>query len=715
MWGDSIFLVWTMSFLALLTISTFSYLLSKKFSIPYTVLLVIVGLFLVPLSKIEAFSFINVFELTPEILFFVFLPVLLFESAYNIKYRELLQNWKSIFTLAVIGLLIAMFTIGWLMYYILPFLGLELPFLVCLLFWALISATDPVAVLALFKSMWAPKRLALIFEWESLFNDWTAYAVFMLILWIILSVGELGSFDAINWGVLVWGLVAFGSNVIGWILFWALCWVVFSKIIWMIKNSESAEITLTMILAHVTFLLAEVLSHSLHAGDYHFPISWIISTTIAAIIIWNYGRYKISPKVEEHMEKFWSFFAFISNSLVFILLGLTVSHINFDIIEFFFPVILIIFFVVFARALSVYLPIKLLNKTKLEEHIPTQWQHLLSWGSLRWALALALVLMIPDDLTAFQNVVGWSYEYSIKDFLVIITISCIFFTMFIKATTIGFMMRLMGVNRLNEIEEFEYDESRILVSLKILEKLDKLQKKGYLIKEEYELLKVKYEIKLKDSIHHLSTLLKWESDKAYLLLHKAISLHSLWIEKQALLSLFKYNEIDESTLKFMLHKIDNQIDRIEWGKSQLKNIQEKNCYDFFEKCARTLTTRRETVLDRYIRNRTKVVVTNKVIRELTKLKEIEFWFGKEVFDDIISLYQKFNDMAKEKLDNIAAKNQTLVARLDVKLVDKSLLKLEEKIVKELYEKNILTTKLYIKMTDEIEEEIYKDFRDKSAK
>ena len=701
-----------MSFIALLTASTFTYLLSKRFNFPYTVLLVIVWLLLVPLSKIEFLSFINSFELTPEVLLFVFLPVLLFESAYNIKYRSLLENWKSIFSLAVFGLLIAMFITWGLMYFILPFVWLQIPFLVCLLFWALISATDPVAVLSLFKSMWAPHRLALIFEGESLFNDGTAYAVFTLILWIIISIWELGSFSAVNGWVLFWWFISFLSMVIWGILFGTFCWIVFSKIIWMVKNSESAEITLTMILAHTTFILAEVLSHTLHFWEYHFPISWIIATTIAAIIIWNYWRYKISPKVESHMEKFWWFFAFISNSMVFILLWLTVSHVNFNVVEFLLPVILIIFFVAFSRALSVYIPIWILNKFKLEEEIPKDWQNLLSWGSLRWALALALVLMMPDDLSKFQQVVWWTYEYSIKDFLVVITISCILFTMFIKATTIGYVMKKTWINKLNSIEEFEYEESKIMVSLRVLDKLDRLYWKKYLIKEEYELLKIKYEIKFKESVQTLKNLLVWDEKKSYLLIHKAISLHSLWIEKQALLNLFKYNEIDENTLKFMLHKIDNQICRLENWSSQIKNIQEKNSYDFFEKAVRTLSPSKVSILDKYIRNRTKVVVTNKVIRELTKIKEIDFGFDKKVFDDVIDLYQRFNDMAMEKLWNISAKNQTLVAKLDVKLVDKSLLRLEETILKDLHEKNILTDKLYIKMNDELQDEIYKDFRDR---
>ena len=101
------FIVVSLSFFTLLIISSVVYLISKKTKFPYTVLLFLVGLLLVVLSKFPAFSWIASFKLTPEILFFVFLPVLVFESAYNIDYKELLKNGKTIFALAVVGLLIS--------------------------------------------------------------------------------------------------------------------------------------------------------------------------------------------------------------------------------------------------------------------------------------------------------------------------------------------------------------------------------------------------------------------------------------------------------------------------------------------------------------------------------------------------------------------------------------------------------------------------------
>lgn len=120
--------------------------------------------------------------MTPDILFFVFLPVLIFESAYNMNYRQLMKNWKSITGLAVFGLLLSAVIIAFGLYLILPLFGFQIPFLVCLLFGSLISATDPVAVLSIFKSVGAPRRLTLIFEGESLFNDGTSLALFLVIL-----------------------------------------------------------------------------------------------------------------------------------------------------------------------------------------------------------------------------------------------------------------------------------------------------------------------------------------------------------------------------------------------------------------------------------------------------------------------------------------------------------------------------------------------------
>lgn len=707
------FLSASLSLFALLTISVFTFIVSKKINFPYTVLLLIIGLALVPLSKIEVFSFINHFELTPDILFYVFLPILLFESAYNMNYRQMMKCWKSISLLAVVWLLISTVLIAIAMYFVLPLVGFQIPFLVCLLFWWLISATDPVAVLSIFKTIGAPRRLTLIFEWESLFNDGTALALFLVILWIVLE----GS--GVIWAQTYFsGIGMFASMAFGGILFWILTWVLFSKIIGMVKNNEMVEITLTMILAHVTFLLSEAISHHVVIAGLEVHISWVIATTIAWIIIWNYGRYKISPKVEAHMNQFWEFFAFVSNSLVFILLWLILSHIEIDFMTLLVPSLIVIAIVMIARAVSVYLPVTLLNFTKTEEHIPASWQFLLSWGSLRGALALMMAMMIPgvwdenyDKVLAFQNSVGWSFDFSIRDFVIVITIACIMFTLFIKATTIWYFMRKFEITKLHDLEQFEYFEGRILSYLKMLEKLNNICEKSYVNWNEVTDLRKKYENDLKNSVESLKKLLEniWQ-ENAQELIRRALGLHALGIEKQYLKELFKYNEITERNFKFILSKINRQIERLESGKPQLKNIaDDKISGDVFQNFLSFFRTE-TTFVDKYIRNRTKAIITRKVIKELKSLALIDFGFDKQGFDEIIALYEQFNTVANEKMQIVMNEHKTILSQVESSLADKSLLKLEEWIIEDLYSKEIITPKLYIKFKEEIEEEIYCDLR-----
>ena len=117
---EASFMNQTLSVLFLLFVSSYAYLFSKKINFPYTVLLVLIGLLLVPLAKIEFFGFIDDFQLTPDILFFVFLPVLLFESAYNINYRHILKSWKTISSLAIFGLLLSAIIVALGLFFVFP-------------------------------------------------------------------------------------------------------------------------------------------------------------------------------------------------------------------------------------------------------------------------------------------------------------------------------------------------------------------------------------------------------------------------------------------------------------------------------------------------------------------------------------------------------------------------------------------------------------------
>lgn len=707
------FLSATLSFFVLLSICVFTYIFSKKVKLPYTVLLVIMGLFLVPLSNTSFFSFLGHFQLKPDLLFYVFLPILLFESGYNMNYRELLKNWKTIWSLAVFWLIISAIIVSVWMYFLLPLIGVKVPFMICLLFGAFISSTDPVAVLAIFKSLWAPKRLTLLFEWESLFNDWTSLSLFLVILTIILSGWLITPSSVFEW------VATFISMLVGWLIFGSIMGVSFSKILERVKNNELAEITLTMILAHLTFIFSELISHHVEILWFQLRLSSIIATATAWIILWNYWRYKISPKIEVHMSQFWELFAFIANSLVFILMGLVLAHVDVDFASFLVPTLVTIWVIMFARTVSVFIPIKVINRFKLEEKIPKTYTTLLSWWSLRWALSMMMVMMIPwpwdawyESLYAFQQSVGWTYSFSIRDFLMVLTIGCIMFTLFIKATTVPVLMKRLWLTKLSELEEFEYQEWKILATLKMHEKIKALQEKNYLSSWESHQLKDRYEDELKESVKTLEKMIhsmwykEWKN-----LVETALSLHSLWIEKQYLKDLFTYNEISEKNYRYILDKINRQIERLESGDVQLKwDTYEKSSKDIFQKIYLMFAWKEKTFIDEYTIYRTKAIITRKVIKELRELSEIDFWFDKDLFENVISVYKNFNEIANNKKDEIHEKYKTEISLVESKLVSKSLLKLEESIIDDLYSKEIITLKLYVKFNEEIEKGILTDIQ-----
>lgn len=285
------------------------------------------------------------------------------------------------------------------------------------------------------------------------------------------------------------------------------------------------------------------------------------------------------------------------------------------------------------------------------------------------------------------------------------------FTLFIKATTISAFMRHMKIDKLHDIEEFEYEEGKILMNLKVLEKLTSIEKKWYINTEEHHELRRKYEQELSTSIARVKKLFEDNPESMKRVIKSALLLHALWIEKQYLKDLYHYHEIDEFNFKIILNKIIRQIERIEQGMPQLRTEQEyASELNIFEKIMEYFHGDRDNFIDVYMRNRTRVIITRKVIKELNHLQSIDFWFDTDLFSEVIDLYKDFNKSAEKKKQGIRQEHNISILGLEAKLADKSLLKIEEKVIEDLYKKEIITPKLYLKFQEDIDGEILKDFR-----
>jgi CPA1 family monovalent cation:H+ antiporter len=666
-----------------------------KTRLPYTVLLVIVGSFLVPLSQLEAFSFIDNFQLTPESLFFVFLPILIFESAYNMKFRNVKENKYSMGILAVFGLLISAVFIGFVGQWIFHQMGLEVPLLVTLLFGAIISSTDPVAVLSLFKDYGAPHRLTLIFEGESLFNDATSFALFMVVLDVLIH-GYTG------YPTLIMAITSFTAMLLGGVIFGLLMGFMFSKLIQWIRGNEHLEITLTLLVAHFTFILTELLSQHLVILGQEIHLSSIIATSVSSMVMGNYGRFKMSHGVEEYMDKFWSYFAFVANSLVFILMGLMFANLSIELKIAFLPILAIILVVVIARIISVYMSVSVVNVLKLEEHIPQSWQQLLSWGSLRGALAIVMVLLIPDNAT----LPDWTFSFSIKDFITALTIGCIYFTLLVKATTIGLIIRKLKIDALSSHEELSYYKTKALIYQDMLSKLNGLLANKQISVAQHQSLTVYYRTLHDQHVENSKHVFADSSD----VIEGMIRLYALGLEKAELKEIFRRGEINEAIYKKILNMLEIQIARVEQEKRQLTALNEHftdwfyiSFINFFRKTL-FLKPKKPDPEEVYLYYRTQYKLIARVIEELSDLENsrlYEVFDDKQALDKVLAVFKGLEVQTEERMKKEIQSNQLLLDRLNQQYAKSLLNEAQTQTLEELHGSEIITTKLFISLKKEL--------------
>ncbi len=340
---------------------------ARLVKVPYTVALVLAGL------ALGATHFVEGVHLTKDLLYSVFLPGLVFEAAYHLELAEFRRNARAILTLSVPGIIVAMAATATLLVTtssattFAP--GFGWPH--ALVFAALIAATDPIAVVALFKTLGAPKRLGVLIEGESLVNDGTA-----IVLYGIVYRAVSGASPDIAGGAVEFVKVAGMGTVIGAGV-GAAAWQVIRRV-----DDPMVEITVTVIAAYGSFVAAEAL---------HF--SGVIATLTAGMFCGSVvAPAGMSPSTRIAVDSFWQYVAFALNSLVFLIIGLEVPiH---RLAAAWWPIATAFLAVTAGRAVIVLVSWALLLPTR--ERIPWRWAIVLTWGGLRGALSMVLALALPQ-------------------------------------------------------------------------------------------------------------------------------------------------------------------------------------------------------------------------------------------------------------------------------------------------------------------------------
>ncbi len=365
--------------------------IAKRIGIPYTVALVLGGLLLsvVHLPALAPLHQGNRPDwLTPDVILTLFLPALLFEGSLKIELRHIRTDLVPLLLLANVGVLVATLVTGLVIYYA---VGMSL--IVALLFGSMLSATDPISVLSIFKEVAVDERLSVLVEGESLLNDGTAVALFQILLASAIG-GRVG---------LVWGGGQFVLSVVGGALLGLALGYVVSKLTKGVDDAQ-VEITLTTILAYGTFLLAR-----------HLHLSGVIATVTAGLMIGNFAaKTTMSPRTLTALRSFWEYASFIINSLVFLLIGLEVRL--GIVLRAWKPILIATAAIFLGRILSVYTLVPFGNL--FSKRIPFVWQHVLVWGGLRGALSLALALSLDSTFPYRDQILNLTFGVVVFSILV---------------------------------------------------------------------------------------------------------------------------------------------------------------------------------------------------------------------------------------------------------------------------------------------------------
>lgn len=383
----------------LLGLAAFVAIIARPLRLPYTVALVVAGLLVGMAAGAAGFAPI---EVSPDLVLLVLLPGLVFEAAYRLRIAELRRWFGGLGLLAIPGVLISAAVVA-IVLNVATGLRFDLAFIVG----AMVSATDPAAVVATFKRLRVPRALSTLVDGESLLNDGTGLVLFAIAVQAVAA--PIGPGEA---------LLAFAATVaislaIGLVTGYAATFVIG------LVDDHLVELTISVVLAYGSYLLAD-----------HFHLSGVIATVTAAIVLGNVGPGKrMSADGADAIDTVWEFTAYLLTAVVFLEVGLAISPGR--LLGSIWPIGWAIVGILVGRAIVLYVLLggasRLAPRPGLAGQVPTGWLHVLFWAGLRGAVAVAMALSLPADIPQ-------------RDLLQEITFGVVLFTLLFQGTTVGWVI-----------------------------------------------------------------------------------------------------------------------------------------------------------------------------------------------------------------------------------------------------------------------------------
>ncbi|WP_276271880.1 cation:proton antiporter [Haloarcula litorea] len=509
---------------------------------PYTIALLIAGF---------VASVIGVtveIQLSHDLILLVLLPPLLFEGAATTDLERLRRNLLPILLLAIVGLLTSVSLVGFVGAQLFP--GFSL--LLALLFAAMILPTDPVSVLALFEELGAPDRLSVLVEGESLVNDGVGVVLFSALLGYVVSgsgTEELFTVAGIGGLLVDIALVSGGGLLVGLAL-GVLTYSVMNEL-----DDQMTEIVLTIILAYGSFLLAE---H--YAADVlGFHLSGVIACVVAGLFIGNQGaEYAMSPQTKIAVFNTWETAAFIVNTFIFLMIGVTTPLAqlvgNAHLIAVAIPLVLA------GRAAVVY-PLSAVANRLTEPAVPFTYQHVMVWGGLHASIPIALVLGLPP-------------ETPLRTELRAMVFGVAAFSLVVQGLTMSNLLdRLDIVTRSDSKELFELLVGRARAVDAALEAAEELHADGAIPQGVYDEFESEYSREKEQLSEAIATLME---NNPELRQEQILSgeRQVLQREKSVLMDAMRNGVLSNDVAERLIEEVDIKIDRVQDGQRTVSETEE---------------------------------------------------------------------------------------------------------------------------------------------
>lgn len=359
-------------------------------------------------------------EMSAETLLYVFLPVLLFETAVAVPVRRLVEELGTVLLMAVVAVFVCTLFIGYALH-----LASGFGLVACLLLGTILATTDPGAVIGVFRDLGAPRRLTLLVEGESLLNDAAAISLFGLLMSLLAFGGHVSTENV----VVSFSVAFIGGAAVGWAMGRTAC-----LIVTFLDARPAAEISLTVAVAYLTYAVAER----------YVGVSGVVAVVAAALVVGSVGRTRISQATWGAMEHVWGQLGFWANSLIFMLTALMVPKLFTEVTWTEVGLIVVIALAALtARAVVLFGLLPALYRLGVTPKVSGSFKTVMLWGGLRGALSLTLALSVTESHLIAPE---------LQRFVAVMAIGFVFLTLFLNGTTLRPLIGLMGFDRLSPIE-----------------------------------------------------------------------------------------------------------------------------------------------------------------------------------------------------------------------------------------------------------------------